>query len=658
MVFQGYMSLGGTEIINQARTHAYAKHHVPLLDLRDCDDCDDFHDVMGDKPYETPLVDRPDWFDDANPDSWNFYGLYPLAVEGFDDGVTTVTITELMGPGATVSAPRRASRQLRVSGLLIGSTDAAIAYGMVWLRNALLGSPCGDGMNCTGDHLCYFTACPPVCEDSPDFPAPGNPGGTRACEDGLVLDPISECTLPYERFLYDVTLVDGPRIVEQYPSECANYVRVEFTLVAATPSPVGVLKRAVSPGSISRPPVMIPEISCTPDGGITERINHVPSPKISNSGTFTTQWGAQFTLTANPRYQIVEGTAPPVDTGDYNVSLRDTLPSGSGQTLMSQLDEWGIHRGPNRPDTPVIQASPGMDTTASVWARPSRAAVGTIWFDYVGTRGQNLGQSPIGSLEIGPNEWGRVTVTHNAPENAVALIGHVAMNCAEGTAVAGDRTWWGAGMIEFGEVARTYFDGETHDTETERYRWRGSPNQSTSEAQRIVDNLPIVVDPDCARIPAPPRAPTIQDSCVDEPSQWRRFQYVLAPDLVPVWSDALPVVTLRAGAVAVRQVRVRFYPNPLGLDLSELEPCNFCGEFIVSYIPRSSELRVDGIRQQATITSPGGVVRAASHLLYSSDGGPMEWSSLSCGLEYTMTVDVVPAEITGLRTEMCLAARE
>lgn len=654
MVFPGYMSFGGTEVINQARTKAYVDHAVPLLDLRECDGCEDFNEVVGDEPYQSPLVDQPDWFDDANPDSWDFYGLYPLSMEGFDDGVTTVTVTELMGPGAAVSMPRRASRQMRVTGLLVGRTDASIAYGMVWLRNALLGNPCDDSLSCTGDHLCYFTACPPVCEDSPDFPEEGNPGGTRACEDGLVIDPISECTAPYERFLYDVTLVDGPRIVEQYPSDCAEYVRVEFTLVAASPSPVGVLRRAVSPDSISRDPVLIPEISCTPDGGITERLNLIPSPKISTE-PWDWQWGAQMSL---DRYNIITAQAPPVETGTYNASLRDTVPAGTGQTLMSQLDEFGVHRDNGVANVPRIPGSPGMDVTASVWVRTSRMALATMWFDYINQAGQLIGQTPIGALAMNENEWGRLTLTFNAPEETAFLVGHVATNVTEGTAVAGNHTWWGAGMIEFGEVARTYFDGETTDTETMRFVWRGTPNQSTSEAQRVVDNLPIVVDPDCARIPPPPRAPGITDSCVDDPSQWRRYQYVLAPDLVPVWSDALPVVTLRAGGIAVRQVRIRFYPNPLGLDLSELEPCNFCGEFIVSYIPRSSTLTVDAIRQQAFITSPGGVVRAASHLLYSSDGGPMEWSSLSCGLEYTMTVDVVPTLITGLRTTMCLAARE
>lgn len=656
MVFQGYMSFGGTEVINQARTHAYVSHAIPKMDLRGCDECDDFHEVVGDQPYQSPLVDQPAWFDLNNVDSWDFYGLYPLEVQGFDDGVTSVTITELMSDGATVSVPRRNSRQMRVTGLLVGRTDAAISYGMVWLRNALLGNACDSQLTCTGDHLCYFTACPPVCEDSPSYPTPDEPGTIRECENGLILDPISQCTAPYERVLYDVTLVDGPRIVEQYPSDCANYVRVEFTLVAATPSPVGVAVRAVSPGSISRPPVLVPEISCTADGGVLERRNLMTSPKINQQSTESYRiWGAWL----GERFEVDPEVGPAVDTGPLVMgSLRDIVPAGVGSPLMSEIHEIGVSRPTQTTVVPPVPASPGIDVTASVYVRTSRAATASIWFDFNGADGVSLGQSQTGTLLLAPNSWGRVTVTFNAPEGAATVTGHGITNTVTGNAVTGDTTWWSAGLLEYGEAALPYFDGDTTDTEVMRYRWGGIGNRSTSIAERIVDNLPIIVDPDCTRIPDPPRAPQILDDCVQEATQWRRYQYVLEPDLVPVWSDALPVVTIQAGAINVRQIRIRFYPNPLGLDLSEIEPCNFCGEFIVSYVPRWSTLTVDSIRQQAYMTSPGGVIRAASHLLYASDGGPMEWSSLSCGLEYTMTVDVAPSQITGLEATLCLAARE
>lgn len=651
-MFQGYLALGGTEIINQARTTAYVHHALPMLDLRECDGCDDFHDVMGHDPYESPLVDQPDWFDDTNVDSYDFYGLYPLAVEGFDDGTTTATVTELMGPGAAISVPRRASRQLRVSGLLVGRTDAALSYGMVWLRNALLGNSCSDQLACTGDHLCYFTACPPVCSDSPDYPTQAVPGRFRDCENGIILDPISQCTAPYERVLYDVTVVDAPRVVEQYPSGCAQYWRVEFTLVAATPSPIGIARRAVSPGDITRPPVLIPEVSCASDGGVTERRNFMPSP-IVEPERFEWIWGAEL----GDRYSVNLDVLPPIETSGTPGSLVDEVQTNVGSSVMSQLDEVGINRITlNRQVTP-IQASPGLDVTASVYVRSSRASTASIWFDYLSQNGTQLGSANPEYLELIPNEWGRLSVTFNAPEGSAYLLGHV-NNAVDGTANVGDTTWWAAGLLEVGEATQTYFDGNTPSTERMKYEWSGPVNRSTSVAERIVDNLPIIVDPDCAVIPDPPRAPEIVDSCIEEAVQWRRYQYVLEPDLVPVWSDALPYVQISAGAIAVRQIRIRFYPNPLNLDLGDLEPCNFCGEFIVSYIPPNSVLTVDGIRQTAYMTSPGGIVRAASHLLYASDGGPIEWSELSCGLEYTMTVDVVPTLIQGLETTLCLAARE
>lgn len=653
MVFQGYMSFGGNEIINQARTWAYVRHQVPLLDLRECDGCDDFNEVLGHAPYESPLVDRPDWFDEANVDSWDFLGVYPLAVEGFDDGTTQVTVTELMGPGATVSVPRAASRQMRVSALLIARSDAALSYGMTWLRNALLGEPCSSQLACTGTHLCYFTACPPVCTDSPDYPTDAEPGTVRDCENGLILDPISQCTAPYERILYDVTLVDAPRIVEQYPTECANYVRVEWTMVAATPSPYGVAKRAVSPGDVVAPPVLIPEMSCTADGVVTERRNLIPSPK-PEAERFANVWGADLTAA---RYEVDTEIFPPVNMGLFPASLRDTVQTSVGLNIMSQLDDAGMNRVTAGQQVGRIQASPGINVTASVYARSSRASRAQLWFDYLDADGEVVGSTAQGATDLLPNEWGRVSLTFNAPDDARFLLGHV-LNGVTTTAVTGDVTWWSGMLLEWGTATQVYFDGDTTDTELIEYAWAGARNQSTSVSQRVVDNLDTIIDPDCAVIPPPPRAPAIEDSCLEEAVQWRRYQYVLAPDLVPVWSDALPYLTIQADTEPVRQVRVRFYPNPMNLDLAELEPCNFCGEFVVSYIPPNSVLTVDAIRQQAYITSPGGVVRAASHLLYSSDGGPIEWSQLSCGLEYTMTIDVVPTEIETLQATLCLAARE
>ena len=648
MVFQGYLSLGGTEIINQARTTAYVRHALPRMDLRDCDGCDDFNEVMGHPAYESPFVDQPDWWDEANVDSWDFYGLYPLSVEGFDDGTTTATVTELMGPGAAISVPRRASREMRVSGLLIGRTDAALAYGMVWLRNALLGNACDTQLSCTGDHLCYFTACPPICEDSPDFAT----GTFRACEDGLVLDAISQCTIPYERVLYDVTLIDGPRVVEQYPSDIAYYVRVEFTLNAATPSPVSIARRALSTDDSSLPPVLIPEISCTPDGGVLERRNLIVSPQ-PEAERFEWIWGAQL----GGRYSIDPDIAPAVSTNDTPVSLRDQVQVGTGSNIMSQVDELGINRTTLSQQVDPIQASPGIDVTASVYARTSRLARALIWFDYLAADGTQLGSSSQGVADLAADSWGRVSVTFNAPPGTSFLLGH-AMTTVDGVVVEGDTTWWGAALLEYGTATLVYFDGDTPGTERMRYEWGGRRNQSTSIAERIVNNMPVLLDPDCAFVPPPPRAPVIVDACIEEAVQWRRYQYVLEPDLVPVWSDALPYLTIQSGRNAIRQVRVRFYPNPLNLDLADLEPCNYCGEFIVAYIPPNSVLTVDGIRQEAYVTSPGGIVRAASHLLYASDGGPMVWPEMTCGIEYTMTVDVLPDRIEGLRATLCLAARE
>src|SRR5690606_5226388 len=109
---------------------------------------------------------------------------------------------------------------------------------------------------------------------------------------------------------------------------------------------------------------------------------------------------------------------------------------------------------------------------------------------------------------------------------------------------------------------------------------------------------------------------------------------------------------------AARQLRIRFYPNPLERkDLDDLEECAFCGEFNVSYMPGNSELVIDGMTESAYVNLAGGLVRTANHLLYGPGGGPMEWPLLTCGLPYVMTVDTVPFGVETVVAELQVAGR-
>lgn len=172
------------------------------------------------------------------------------------------------------------------------------------------------------------------------------------------------------------------------------------------------------------------------------------------------------------------------------------------------------------------------------------------------------------------------------------------------------------------------------------------------------DPLAPLNDPDCPLPPSPPRPP-VPEGCVVDVGTYVRRAVAIPGDLLMPWQEAVPVVTLDVQTnQAVRQARVRFYPNPLNrTNLQDIDLCSYCGEFIVSYIPPYSQIVVDGMTERAVVTRPGDVQFDATHLLYGTGGGPMEWPLLTCGLPYIMTVDTMPETTLVVTTSLELAVR-
>jgi hypothetical protein len=113
------------------------------------------------------------------------------------------------------------------------------------------------------------------------------------------------------------------------------------------------------------------------------------------------------------------------------------------------------------------------------------------------------------------------------------------------------------------------------------------------------------------------------------------------------WFDTIPTVTVKTGASAERQVRLRYYANPFERELSDLQPDDFCAEQIISYLPADSVLTLDGISESAWASVQGGASLDAEHLLYGSDGMPPTWPVLECGIGYYITMDVPPENVAG-----------
>ena len=92
MAWNGYFTFGGTEVINVARTEAYARnagigwfkpvYRNEALPL-----------ILGDT-YTSPLQDDAPWTDPDDLSSYDFYGVYPLDITGIEDSTVTAEVVE------------------------------------------------------------------------------------------------------------------------------------------------------------------------------------------------------------------------------------------------------------------------------------------------------------------------------------------------------------------------------------------------------------------------------------------------------------------------------------------------------------------------------------------------------------------------------------
>lgn len=213
------------EIINVARTEAYCQT-AGVGWFRPCSTCPDLNLALGDKPYTSPLVDQAPWFDADDPDTWNFYGFYPLSIDGAENSVRGAPVTEGVADGGVVGPVRQATRSIVISGLLIGLDECAVAIGMSWLRWACLGSNCRESPMCTGDDVCFLSCCPQIDPCTTD-------------EQGNVIDnPYypDNCLDDYLRKFRLATVTEGPSVSTKHEMSDGGVAwEVQFTIVCAVP---------------------------------------------------------------------------------------------------------------------------------------------------------------------------------------------------------------------------------------------------------------------------------------------------------------------------------------------------------------------------------------------------------------------------------------
>lgn len=392
MALEWYLTLGGVEIANSARLEAYTGSVGSGLEsLTPCGCPTLTAELVGDgEEYTTPEEDRAPWWDPDVPASADFAGLMVLSVEGLDDYPVSRTVTQGVTGGGIAGRAVVGPRTITVTGLLLGGTCCAVAYGLRWLSEALSG--CGDD-GCAGDCLGLYSCCPSE-EDA--------------------ADPV-EWARGAARQLRRVSLVDGPRVIERVGGGCgasdgcgssgADVLRVEFVLSAGVPwawtHPVPVLDVPV-PGAgaedecvtwcVHRPPdPPVPQVCVE----LSDDCPGLGAPAVEGAACSGLEW------------PVLD--EPPVD------------PCEEPCRLAACPDESETCGDPScRPPAPPTPPAP-----ATCWCVALAAESATYELD-LSEWPAHFGAAPIIEVFAGGEELRRVTVTLYAREDR-----HEGMSCEE-----------------------------------------------------------------------------------------------------------------------------------------------------------------------------------------------------------------------------------
>lgn len=237
-MYQGWLALAGTEIVNTNRAAAYART-LGITSVQ-CPGCPTLPRALEETPYSSPDQDDAPWFDPTEPASKEFGGFVGLEVIGLSRAIGTRNIVPLTSDGAALHPLRRPHREIQIRVLALAKTECALSYGFNWLASALRGRMCSTG--CSGDTLCFFTCCPP-CGPEPE------PGEPDTCGDAYWRTMLNVGLLTMEQPT-DVKKIPGGYLAQlTYTLAAGNpFIWREPVLMATGPTPGQQLPNYQDPG--------------------------------------------------------------------------------------------------------------------------------------------------------------------------------------------------------------------------------------------------------------------------------------------------------------------------------------------------------------------------------------------------------------------------
>lgn len=331
------------------------------------------------------------------------------------------------------------------------------------------------------------------------------------------------------------------------------------------------------------------------------------------------------------------------------------LVSANAARVLIQIDATAAGAAEGGQSAAVDSRSQVADNASyigSIYVKPSRDQRMRALLQWLDAAGGVVGTTHGVDQLLPGGSWTRLSVTGVVPPGADFVV--VRVHDVAGTGhtpwKGGDSFLLDAAMISLGQLF-PYFDGDTADTDTTVYAWTGTRNASPSTATPAgvaaavgtLGALPgalDLIDPDCATVPSPPRPPSVPSDCIEDVGVWRRY-YVAIPAInISDWLSVVLTLEIETGAVAARQVRVRVYPNPFNYAPEQVDTDEWCAEQIISYMPASTVLTLDGMTMRAWAEVNQGAPQSADHLLYGTGGQPPTWPILSCGISYLVSLEV------------------
>lgn len=430
------------------------------------------------------------------------------------------------------------------------------------------------------------------------------------------------------RTMYQVTLLEGPAVVEEFNKSSGAMVRVEFTMQAAHPFSYSAEK--VVAGSPSATVGLVPETSCSYGQPVRENLFTNPMfaggtlgatsvGGINISSTMTAANVTPTTVAANAIFPTVRSMKLVAVNATTSLNFLK-FPEGVGTFVAG-------HTYTVSADIGVLAVPTGAH---HAWAR--RIVI-------VQDTGNNMSEQhpPV----IGKS---RVSVTFTSSGNSGVRVYH--------GGAPGDTDVFVSNVL----IEESGASGDTFSGASAGGSWAGTANASVSIWAKT--GAALIVDPDCPPIPDPPGVPGIDQACAADVAVWRRYPVEIPASFAGGWKTATPTVRFTTGVSVVRSVRVRFYANPFSRPIDDLNPCDYCGEFFISYIPANTTMTVNGILRRIFADVAGTGEQGAANLVSNSDGGPIIWPALACDIPYVMVVDISPEEVLDLDVQLSISRKE